>query len=51
MAERLCGFYGDIFFSTRINELIKQNLIEVCEVRKEQNMIGEWKEQKYIRAK
>jgi len=51
MEERLCGFYGDIFFSTRINELIKQNLIEVCEVRKEQNMIGEWKEQKYIRAK
>lgn len=51
MNERLCGFYADIIFTTRIDELINQNIIEICEVKKEKNIIGELKEQKYIRIK
>lgn len=49
MSERLCGFYGDIFFIARINELIKANKIEICEVKKEYNAINELVEQKYLK--
>lgn len=51
MKERFANFYGDIYFSARINELIKRGMIEICEIRKEKNLIGEWKKQKYIRIK
>lgn len=51
MKEKLCGFYIDIFFTTRIDELIKQNIIEICEIKKEKNFMGELKDQKYIRIK
>lgn len=49
MKESLCGIHSDIFYRARINELIKQNKIEVCEIKKEKNILGEIKEQKYIR--
>lgn len=51
MSKRLCNFYADIFFTTRIEELISCGRIEICDRKKEQNIIGEWKEQKYIRVK
>ncbi|MCI8778514.1 MAG: hypothetical protein HFI87_05135 [Bacilli bacterium] len=51
MKERVCGFYADIFFSARVNTLIEQNVIEICEIKNEKNLIGEIKETKYIRIK
>lgn len=51
MSKRLCGFYGDIFFTARAAELIQQGVIEIYDTKKEKNILGEWKEQKYIRVK
>lgn len=51
MSKRLCGFYGDVFFTARAEELIEQGAIEICDIKKEKNILGEWKEQKYIRVK
>lgn len=51
MKERLGNFYGDIYFTARVDELIKKKMIEISEIKKEKNPIGEWKEQKYIRVK
>lgn len=49
MLEKLCGFYLDIYFISREDELIKNNFIEVCEIKKEKNKFGEYKEQIYVR--
>lgn len=49
MSKRLCGFYGDIFFTTRLEECIQNGQVEICDVKKEKNGLGEYKEQQYIR--
>lgn len=43
--------YVDIFFSARIEYLIEIGKIEVAEIRKEKNLIGELKDYKYIKLK
>lgn len=45
------GLYSDIFFIDRIEEMIKQQKIEVSDIKKEKNLINELTEQKYIRIK
>lgn len=48
MSKRLCGFYGDTFFIARVNELINEKKIEICEIKKEYNAINELVEQIYL---
>lgn len=51
MSNGLCGFWADFIFIFRVNYLIETGKIEVCDVKKEKNLIGEITEQKYIRLK
>jgi len=47
---RLCNFYGDIFFTERVNEMIKLGKIDVCEVKQEIDFMGRIVENKYIKV-
>lgn len=47
---RLCNFYGDIFFIERINEMIKNGRIVICDVVKEKNFMGKMVDKKYIKV-
>ena len=51
MGNSICNFCGDIFFAARIEEMIKNNLIEITKIQQEINSIGESVEVKYISVK
>ena len=38
LRSRLCGFYMDIIFMTRIDKMIQSGRIEVCEIRQEKTL-------------
>jgi len=50
MSLRLCNFYGDIFFTERINKMIEDGKIMVCKVVSEKNFMGEFVDRKYIKV-
>lgn len=51
MSTKMYGLYSDLFFSARIDYLIEIGKIEIVEIRKEKNIIGELVGYKYIRIK
>lgn len=51
MSNKIYGLYADIFFSARIDYLIEIGKIEIVEIRKEKNIIGELIDYKYIKTK
>lgn len=50
LSKRLCNFYGDIFFTYRINEMIKEGKIIISKREKSQNFMGEEIIKEYIKA-
>ena len=49
MANRMYGLCTDLFFSARLDYLIETGKIEIVEIRKEKNIIGELVDYKYIK--
>ena len=50
MSLRLCNFYGDIFFTERINKMIEDGKIIVSKVVTEKNFMGEFVDRNYIKV-
>ena len=50
LSLRLCNFYGDIFFTPRINEMIKKGKIVIVRVEKKKNFMGEEIDKKFIKV-
>lgn len=50
MSLRLCNFYGDIFFTERINKMIEDGKIIVSKIVTEKNFMGEFVDRKYIKV-
>lgn len=51
MSNKIYGLGADIFFSARIDYLIEIGKIEIIEIKKEKNIIGESVDYKYIKIK
>ena len=51
ISSKIYGLSSDLFFSARIDYLIGIGKIEIVEIRKEKNIIGELDGYKYIRVK
>lgn len=49
MSNKIYGLCSDLFFSARIDYLIESGKIEIVEIRKEKNIIGELVDYKYIK--